>query len=481
VTRRRAGVIASSPVLVGAITTLIVILAVFLAYNANNGLPFVPTYRISVQVPNANTLVKGNDARIGGVRVGLVEKIEPVQDAETGEVYAKVDLKLDKSAEPIPKDSTVIVRSRSALGLKYLEINKGTSSEGWPEGSTLPLKVARPEPVEIDEFLNIFDPATRRAAQGNLVAFGDALAGRGPDLNVAFGELRPLVTRLERVARNLASPKTGIGRFFRALADSAAEVAPVAETQAQMFVSLESTFGAFARVARPYIQESISEAPPTFDTLIRTAPRIRSFLGHSATLFAELRPGIRALSESSPTVASAFETGADVLPGAPAMNRQVALTAQALGEFARNSGVRGGIRYSTQFFDFLNPALRFVSPAQTVCNYATLLARNAQDHLSISPDGIGTGQRFIVMSAGQTDAFTGINAPNSENGPSSAPANSAGGGLTVNNFLHANPYPNTASPGQPRECEAGNEPYLQNQVVIGNVPGNQGTVTEGQR
>ena len=247
-----------------------------------------------------------------------------------------------------------------------------------------------------------------------------------------------------------------MGRFFRALADSAAEVAPVAETQAQMFVALESTFGAFAEVARPYIQESISEAPPTFDTLIRTAPRIRSFLGHSATLFAELRPGIKALSESSPTVAAAFETGADVLPGAPAQNRQIALTAQALGEFATDPGVRGGIRYSTQFFDFLNPALRFVSPAQTVCNYATLLARNAQDHLSISPDGIGTGQRFIVMSAGQTDLITGINAPNSENGPSWAPANSAVN--TGNNFLHANPYPNTASPGQPRECEAGNEP-----------------------
>ena len=341
-TRRRAGVIASSPVLVGAITTLIVILAVFLAYNANNGLPFVPTYRLSALVPNANTLVKGNDVRIGGVRVGLVEKIEPVQDPETGEVYAKVDLKLDKSAEPVPKDSTVVVRSRSALGLKYLEIDKGTSSDGYAEGSTLPLEVAHPEPVEIDEFFNIFDEPTRRAAQENLVAFGNALAGRGPDLNVAFGELRPLVTRLEPVARNLASPKTGVGRFFRALADSAAEVAPVAETQAQMFVSLESTFGAFAEVARPYIQESISEAPPTFDTLIRTAPPIRSFLGHSATLFAELRPGIKALSESSPTIAAAFETGADVLPGAPELNRQVALTAQTLGEFATNPGVRGG-------------------------------------------------------------------------------------------------------------------------------------------
>jgi ABC-type transporter Mla subunit MlaD len=481
VTRGRAGVIASSPVLVGAITTLITILAVFLAYNANTGLPFVPTYRLSVAVPNANSLVRGNDVRIGGVRVGQVEKVDAVQDPRTGEVYAKVDLKLDKSAEPVPKDSTVIVRSRSALGLKYLEINKGTSSDGYPEGSTLPLAVARPEPVEIDQFFNMFDPATRRAAQGNLVAFGNALAGRGPDLNVAFGELRPLVARLEPVARNLASPKTGIGRFFRALADSAAEVAPVAETQAQMFVALESTFGAFAEVARPYIQESISEAPPTFDTLIRTAPRIRSFLGHSASLFAELRPGIRALSESSPTVAAAFETGAEVLPGSPRLNAQLPPTARTLESFAQNPGVRAGISRSTQFFDFLTPALRFVAPAQTVCNYATLFARNAQDHLSISPDGIGTGQRFIVMSAGQTSAFDGVNAPNSENGPSSAPANSATG-FPDNNYLHANPYPNTASPGQhPRECEAGNEPYIQGQAVIGNVRGNQGLVTEGQR
>jgi virulence factor Mce-like protein len=470
VTRRRAGVIASSPVLVGAITTLIVILAVFLAYNANNGLPFVPTYRISAQVPNANTLVRGNEVRIGGVRVGLIEKIEPIQDPETGAVHAKADLKLDKTAEPVPEDSTVIVRNRSALGLKYLEIVKGTSSEGYEEGSTLPLKVARPDPVEFDQVLNTFDPATRRAARGNLVAFGDALAGRGPDLNVAFGELRPLVTRLEPVARNLASRKTGIGRLFRALADSAAEVAPVAETQAQMFVALESTFGAFAEVARPFIQESISEAPPTFDTLTRTAPRIRSFLGHSASLFAELRPGIRALSESSPTVAAAFETGADVLPGAPRLNAQLPPTARTLERFALNPGVRAGIRRSTQFFDFLTPAARFVAPAQTVCNYGTLLARNAQSLLSIG-DGIGTSQTFIVMSGGD--------GPNSENSPSSGPT--TGGGLTGASWLHANPYPNTASPGQPRECEAGNERYIRDQVVIGNVPGNQGVRTEGQK
>ena len=38
--RERGGV--ANPVLIGAVTVLVAIVAVFLAYNANNGLPFVP-------------------------------------------------------------------------------------------------------------------------------------------------------------------------------------------------------------------------------------------------------------------------------------------------------------------------------------------------------------------------------------------------------------------------------------------------------
>jgi ABC-type transporter Mla subunit MlaD len=281
------------------------------------------------------------------------------------------------------------------------------------------------------------------------------------------------------VARNLASPRTGLDRFVRALAASAAEVAPVAETQARLFVSLDATFGALARVARPFIQETITETPPTEDTLVRTAPEIRRFLGHSATLFADLRPGVRALRETSPEVASALETGASVLPGAPELNAQLPPTAQSLLAFSQNPAVNAGIRRSTQTFDFLTPTLRFVTPAQSVCNYATLLLRNSSDLLSVG-DGIGTTQRFITLSGGQVPGPTGnlVNAPNSENGPSSAPAN---GGGSAANFLHINPYPNTAAPGQTHECEAGNERYIPGRKVIGNVPGNQGTTTEGQK
>ena len=80
VSRRRGGAsIAGSPVLIGALTTLIVIVAVFLSYNANSGLPFVPTYDVSIELPNAANLVEGNEVRLGGFRIGAVNTIKPIR------------------------------------------------------------------------------------------------------------------------------------------------------------------------------------------------------------------------------------------------------------------------------------------------------------------------------------------------------------------------------------------------------------------
>lgn len=460
--------LAMSPTMIGAVTVLVVILAVFLAYNANAGLPFISTYRISALVPNADTLVPGNEVRIGGVRVGLVEAIEPTSD-EDGNVAAKLELKLDMNAAPVPEGSTVIVRSRSALGLKYLQLTRGESPEDLPQGASLPLSAARPEPVEIDEVLGTFDVPTRDGIKESLRGFGGALAGRGFNLNAAIGNLRPLLRHLEPVARVLASRRTQLGRFFRAGGAVAAEVAPVAETQAQMFVALDQTFGALAGVARPYIQETISETPPTLDTASATLPRIRPFLRNTAGLFDELRPGARALARTAPTIEAALVAGTPAVRNSPKLNAQLAPTAASLLRFNDNSAVRTGIGQLIDTNEELHPTLRFITPAQSVCNYLTLLLRNTQSQLQLG-DQYGKWQRFLLFQAPE--------GPNNEGMPSSAPAD---GGGTSGNFLHVNPYPNTAAPGQTRECEAGNEPYIAGQQVIGNVPGNQGTTTEKVR
>ena len=228
---RGAG-IAGNPVLIGAATILVILVAVFLAYNANQGLPFVPTYQLKVELPSAANLVRGNEVRIGGSRVGTVDTIA-AKRLDDGTSVAVLDLKMERDVAPLAKDSTVLVRPKSALGLKFVEITRGSSSEGYRDGDTIPVSAAEPVPVEFDEFTSMFDDDTREAMRKNLDGFGTAFAGRGESINVAIGAFRPLLRDVIPVARNLADPDTNLRRFIAELGDAAAIVAPAAETQAE--------------------------------------------------------------------------------------------------------------------------------------------------------------------------------------------------------------------------------------------------------
>ncbi|MCW3012787.1 MAG: Mammalian cell entry related domain protein [Solirubrobacterales bacterium] len=461
--RRSQASIAANPVLIGAATVLVIVVAVFLAYNANSGLPFVPTYSLKADVPSAAQLVKGNEVRLGGVRVGVVDEIKPKQLA-SGRVVAQLGLKLETTVKPLPADSTLLVRPRSALGLKYVEITKGTKAEGYEDGATIALGQATPAPVEFDEFLSTFDEPTRVASRANLTEFGNALGGRGQDLNVAIENLNPLLVNLQPVMRNLSDPQTKLARLFRALGATAAEVAPVAQTQAAMFRNLDTTFGGLANVTGP-IQESITGGPPALDAAIRGLPRQRPFIRNTEAFFAELRPGVRSLSTAAPTLADALEIGTPVLRRTVELNRRLKPTFQSLQRFAEDPLAKLGLNDLAHTSRVLAPTIRQLKPAQTVCNYVSLWFRNVSSLLS-QGDANGTGQRFIIIATPQ--------GPNNEGLFSSAPANGPG----RDNYLHSNAYPNVAAPGQTRECEAANETYAPGKQVIGNVPGNQGTRTE---
>jgi virulence factor Mce-like protein len=472
--RTRGGAaLTASPVLVGAVTVLVTIVAVFLSYNATSGLPFVPTYDLKANLPNAAQLVRGFEVRIGGARVGLISDIEPRRRAD-GSTYARVTMKLDKELEPLPADSMLRVRPRSALGLKYIELEPGREGgRTLPAGSVISASHVRPT-VELDEFLNMFDAPARVGQRNSLDGYGGGLAGRGQDLNTAIEELGPLLRDLEPVMRNLSSRDTQLGRFFRSLGDAAGEAAPVAEEQASLFVNLDIAFTALAGIARPYLQETISEGPPSEELAIRDFPRQRPFLRNQAALFRELRPGVATLPHSAPILADAFQAGTEVLPRTIPMNEDLADVFEALADFSDDPMVRQGIDQLTRLSSSLRPLVHFLTPAQTVCNYGTLWFRNAASLLS-DGDANGTWQRFMVVAA-PTLRSSNVFGPNNEGMPSSGLAN----GPQVENHTHATPYPNTAAPGQERECQAGNERYARGQTVVGNVPGNQGTRTDGQ-
>ncbi|MCL2420125.1 MAG: MlaD family protein, partial [Conexibacteraceae bacterium] len=164
-------------IMIGAVTVLIGIIAVFFAYGANSGLPFVPTYDINALQPDASGIQKGDSVAIGGTRVGYVGSVSAAKQAD-GKPMAVLHLKLDKSLEPLPADSTDLVRPVSPLGLKYLQITRGHSHTPLPQGGTIPLSHTS-LPVELDDLFSMFGPKTRKGSQTNLSTYGVALAGRG--------------------------------------------------------------------------------------------------------------------------------------------------------------------------------------------------------------------------------------------------------------------------------------------------------------
>ena len=134
----------SSPILVGAVTVLVTVIAIFLSYNANEGLPFVPTYDIKALVPNAAELAKDNEVRIGGKRVGLLKTVT----AQPGprRPLAVLKMSLDKNLK-LRSDSTVTMMSiqdPEMVGNRYGQTAESVmdavadSIVTWPSTAGLP-------------------------------------------------------------------------------------------------------------------------------------------------------------------------------------------------------------------------------------------------------------------------------------------------------------------------------------------------------
>jgi virulence factor Mce-like protein len=473
VNRRRNNSIAANPILIGGVTVLVTIVAVFLSYNANHGLPFVPTYTVDVVVPNSAGLIAGNEVRIGGDRVGVIRKITGFARAD-GSTGARMELAMEDTSDHLPVDSTVAIRPKSPLGLKYVQITRGKKTEDTiPQGGTLTAPREPIRPVDIDDWFNTYDEPTREGSAENLLEYGTAFAGRGGDINNALRDLNPTLEHAGPALDNLNSTATRFDKLFPALARSAAEVAPIAGIQGQLFTNLAQTFQAFSDNTTA-LEAAIAGGPGALDTATRELPAQAEFTNETTTLFRKLKGPFRSLARASVDLAPALRSGVPALRNSPQLNGRLVDTLNAVDAFATDERVRSLLTRLTRTSDLLDPLVSFVTPAQTTCNYVSLLLRNVGSALSES-DTVGSMLRATPMFNPQV--------PGSEVGPSSVPANApkaqADDAGNSDSILRSNPYPNTAAPGQEQECEAGNEVHDYPQgLSIGNIPGNQSTTVD---
>jgi virulence factor Mce-like protein len=385
--------LAASPVLVGAVTVLVTIVAVFLSYNANTGLPFVPTYDLNAELPSGGKLVKGNEVRVGGFRVGVVKDLTPEVRTVNGQrrAVAVADLALDKKLEPLGRDTKLRVRPRSALGLKYIELQPGTSKDTFKSGDTIPVKNAS-EPLEFEDLFSTFDPKARPHIQNATEGFGNAFAGRGQSINRSIEALNPFFRALTPVMTNLARPSTELDQFFLQIGRASAQAAPVARTQALLFTDMADTFAAISANPRA-LQDTIEKGAPTMDVSIDSFRVQQPFLVDFTDLSARLRPAAQELPRSLPAINSAFKVGTPVLPRTVELNENLEKAFNEANDLFENPNTLLALKDLTTAVTVTRPALEYIAPYQTVCNYLNYFIHplgEVQSVVQTGPTGGGT-------------------------------------------------------------------------------------------
>jgi virulence factor Mce-like protein len=437
----------SNPVLIGASIVVALVVGIFLSYNANKGLPFVKTYDLKAQVPDAAELVPGSEVRIGGFRVGQVNKITAEPAKGDKPPYAALEMKLDGTITGIPEDTLVRVRPRSLLGAKFLELVPGDGKE-LDSGSTLPLSNARTT-VELDEAFNVFDAETRKGLQDTINSLGDALAGRGSDLNRSVSAMRRLLPSLQAVSTTLADPDTDLRGFIRGLASTMGALAPVTNDLDALLRNASTTFRAINGVGGAF-ERGIAELPGTFAVGQVALGSIAPVTRDLADITVALQKGTVRLPETADRLTAALRAATETFPRTPELTRPLEDTLDTLDEIATDTRAPRAAARLGDTVDQLLPTLTDLEAAQVHCNVGGLWARNVSGAVSVG-DAQGTWLGFIPL----------IRTLQSQHSAEPDPD------------LHADTVPTLDD----SECESGNEQYLPGQR-IGAPVGTQPNSTE---
>ncbi len=284
------------------------------------------SYRFSAYFPEAITLAAESDVRIGGVSVGKVKAVEvgPRDARVDGYDTAEAVVEIKPEFAPIATDARAVLRQKTLLGETYVELTPGSeTADGDPspvslgaattltdaeveaaaepleEGATLAVGQTR-NAVQIDEIFNALDTETREAFQRWQAAASVASAGRGLDLNDAFGNLGPFITDASQILAVLKGQKVALkglvrdtGTVFEALSERDQELAGA-------ITGGEATFGGLAD-ADAALAESF-QILPTFQRESRaTLERLDDFQATSRPVIQKLLP---VANDISPTLES---------------------------------------------------------------------------------------------------------------------------------------------------------------------------------
>jgi virulence factor Mce-like protein len=441
-----------SPVLIGSLTVLVLIVASALAYTANVALPFVPVRILKVDIANGSDLTRSNDVLEGGYRIGYVSAFKPIL-LPTGAPGAQLTLALSSTHGKIPVDSTATILSRSVLGLKYVNITSGHSSIDFANGAIMPASQTA-VPVQFYQLLGTYNAPTRTAVQENLIGAGNLLAGRGSAINDTLAALPTLLKTLAPVATYLAAPSTNLTGFFTALNRFTATIAPV-DTQTVGFLDNMATTWQALSADPGALESTIAKTPATLSVLTRSLKVQHPFLVSLTTLGHDLTPAAEELNAALPAVNGAIHAGTRTLKRTPPLDAELQGTLASLKTLTQAPSTGVAVNALSSTVNILNPVVKYLGPFVTVCNdwnyWWTYLAGDLDEATDF-----GFAQRALVNQTNPAQAN------NVGTAGATAPVDGGVGNsatLGGDEYAHGPVYGAAVEPDGSADCETGQRGY----------------------
>jgi phospholipid/cholesterol/gamma-HCH transport system substrate-binding protein len=329
-------------------------LLLFLWLSFGGSVPLKPKgYRVQVAFPEATQLGDFADVRTAGVSVGKVrsKRLDPKGNRTL------VDLELDRRFSPLHANAKAILRQKTLLGETYVELTPGTKNAPLiPEGGRL--KNSRvSNTVELDEIFRTFDPQTRRSFQDWQQNLGQAINGRGADLNDAIGNLPPFAHDATDVLDVLNSQSGAVRRLFRNTGVVFNALSQDQNALRGLITNGDKVFSA-TQQQREALKQTFATFPTFLDESKATMARLESFSTDTRPLIRNLRPVARDLK---PTLRDVRAFAPDLRSTFRNLDPLITVSRKGLPALRDTfKGVQPVLEQLTPFLGNLNPILQWL-------------------------------------------------------------------------------------------------------------------------
>jgi virulence factor Mce-like protein len=329
-------------------------------------------YRVKIAFTGATTLAEQADVRVAGVSVGKVVS----KELAPGGNRTLATIELEDRFAPLHTDARAVLRQKTLIGETYVELTTGSrDSPTIKEGGRLANARVVPA-VAFDEFLSSFDEPTRKAFQEWQASIAKAGAGRGRDLNDAFGNLGTFATNAEDVVsvlnkrhEALRSLVANTGRTFEQVTRDEGALRTLISTNTELFTELAARSDALA--------QSVRILPTFLDESKLTLARLRDFSVDAEPLLRDLEP---VLDDLQPTMASLRALSPDLENLFKNLGPLISAGDKGLPALSRVlRGLDPTLAATGPFLQQLNPLLRYLEYNQA----------KISDFFNIGPAAIG--------------------------------------------------------------------------------------------